>query len=104
MKYKSYEDEVIKKIKQAQEKCLEAIGLFVEGETKLRCPVDTGNLRNSYTHQVNSSESVIVGTNTKYAPYVEFGTSRQREQPHLAPAFLENKNNIKKIIELNYKI
>jgi HK97 gp10 family phage protein len=31
--------------------------------------------------------TVVTGTNVKYGPYVEFGTSRQSAQPYLYPAF-----------------
>lgn len=37
--------------------------------------VDEGTLRNHVTHQVNGGEKeVYIGTNIKYAPYVEYGT------------------------------
>jgi HK97 gp10 family phage protein len=30
---------------------------------------------------------LVVGSNVDYAPFVEFGTSRQAAQPYLRPAF-----------------
>ena len=41
--------------------------------------------------------SVIIGTNVEYAPYVELGTSKMAAQPFLNPALEANKDNIKKI-------
>ena len=62
-------------MKSAIAKGLEICGLTAEGYAKLLCPVDTGNLRNSITHQVEMEErAVYIGTNVKYAPYVELGT------------------------------
>lgn len=56
-------------------KALETCGLIAEGYAKLLCPVDTGNLRNSITHQVDVDEgAVYIGTNVEYAAYVELGT------------------------------
>lgn len=52
---------------------LEEIGLRAEGYAAALTPVDTGNLRNSITHKV-SGEAVYIGSNLKYAPYVELGT------------------------------
>lgn len=52
---------------------LEGVGLAAEGYAKNLCPVDTGVLRNSIAHTVQDN-SVYVGTNVEYAPYVEFGT------------------------------
>ena len=52
---------------------MEEACLLVENTAKMYCPVDTGQLRNSITHTVTDNVGYI-GTNVKYAPYVEFGT------------------------------
>jgi HK97 gp10 family phage protein len=49
-------------------------------------PVDTGLLKSSYIAEEDGDIS-RVGTDTSYAPWVEFGTSRMAAQPHLVPAF-----------------
>lgn len=54
-------------------KALNKSCILVENEAKVKVPVDTGQLRNSITHRVENNQG-IVGTNTAYAPYVEFGT------------------------------
>lgn len=90
------------KIKKRLFKKLILIGEFVEGEAKLRCPVDTGNLRDSIKYRVDESEAaVIIGTNVEYAPYVEFGTAKMQAQPYLRPAVIENKEQIMKILNAN---
>lgn len=38
---------------------LEAVGLQAEGDAKMKCPVDTGYLRNSITHAVAGNETSI---------------------------------------------
>lgn len=61
----------------------------VETKAKRLCPVDTGRLRSSITHEVGMlGKTVIarVGTNVDYAVHVEFGTRRMRAQPFLRPA------------------
>lgn len=105
-------------------RALEKCGLTAEGYAKLLCPVDTGNLRNSITHQVQPSESAVyIGTNSEYAIYVELGTGKyypggrqtpwvyqdakgnwhltygQRAQPYLKPAVADNVSTYKGIIE-----
>ena len=91
-------------IDQALAKALEEVGLVAEGYAKKACPVDTGRLRNSITHQVRPSEkSVYIGTNVEYAPYVELGTSRMKPQPFLRPAAADHENTYKKIFESNLK-
>lgn len=52
-------------------RALEKCGLTAEGYAKLLCPVDTGNLRNSITHQVDGGgDAVYIGTNSEYGAYV----------------------------------
>lgn len=87
-------------IDQALAKALEEVGLVAEGYAKKACPVDTGRLRNSITHQVRPSEkSVYIGTNVEYAPYVELSTSRTKGQPFLRPAANDHENTYRKIFE-----
>lgn len=103
---------------------LEKCGLVGEGYAKQLCPVDTGNLRNSITHQVQQEEpAVYIGTNNEYAAYVELGTGKyypggrktpwtyqdakgrwhithgQRAQPYLKPAVAGHAQQYKGIIE-----
>ena len=66
-------DEVLSALRKAKERALEMIGLKAERYAKEKCPVDTGNLRNSITHIVKDDVAYI-GTNVEYAPYVELGT------------------------------
>lgn len=91
-------------IDQALARALEEVGLVAEGYAKKACPVDTGRLRNSITHQVRPSEkSVYIGTNVEYAPYVELGTSRMKPQPFLRPAAADHEGTYKKIFDSNLK-
>lgn len=51
--------------------------LHLESQVKERTPVDTGRLRSSVTHAIDSSVIPLwgkVGTNVSYAPMIEFGT------------------------------
>jgi HK97 gp10 family phage protein len=61
----------------------------VERAAKQLCPVDTGRLRSSVTHELDQDAQGVVGiigTDVDYAPFVEFGTSRASAQPFLRPA------------------
>lgn len=96
--------------------------LLVQGAAKCKAPVDTGRLRASITPEVQTrADGVvgIVGSNVKYAPFVELGTRRHfvpgqyigrwarrhglpegglvvsgKAQPFLQPAFEENAERI----------
>lgn len=100
---KNNKDEILDGLEEAIPRALEAIGMQAEAYAKLKCPVDTGLLRNSITHAVagepaatksyhadkvkngtqavgfyqgNSppaEHTVYVGSNVEYAPYVEYG-------------------------------
>ena len=82
----------------AIQRALEKIGLTAEGYAKLACPVDTGNLRNSITHE-RDRDSAYVGTNVEYAPYVEMGTSRTAAQPFLRPAATDHVDQYRSILK-----
>ena len=117
--------EIVKEEMQAAVlRALEKCGLTAEGYAKLLCPVDTGNLRNSITHQVNEGEpAVYIGSAGEYAAYVELGTGKyypggrqtpwmyqdakgnwhlthgQRAQPYLKPAVADHVAQYRGIIE-----
>ena len=94
--FESNLNNVLSALNTAKRQTTEAIGLYVEGEAKVRCPVDTGNLRSSISHG-SDEEKATIGTNVEYAVNVEKGTSKQKAQPYLTPAV---ENNIGKIEEL----
>lgn len=102
---------------------LEKACLLVENTAKQDCPVDTGQLRASITHEVDGNVGVV-GTNVEYAVYVEYGTGKeavakngrqtpwsykdeetgewiwtkgQKPQPFLEPALIKNEKEINKL-------
>lgn len=103
---------------------LTTAALMVEADAKLNCPVDTGQLRQSITHNVGDNFAEI-GTNYSYAPYVEYGTGLfaadgngratpwsyqdskgqwhttvgQKPQPFLQPALDNNKQAILDLVK-----
>lgn len=68
-------DEALSALESAVERGLEIIGGKAETYAKDLCVVDTGNLRNSITHQTDPAEkAVAISSGVIYAPYVELGT------------------------------
>ena len=126
-------DKLLKKLENLKtvsvEQAVNEACILVENDAKRRCPVDTGELRMSITHEIEeTSENRItgaVGTNLEYAPYVEFGTGifsslgngrqdrwsykdakgewhstiGQQPQPYLHPALDDNREEVKKLIQ-----
>lgn len=117
-------EEVLTVLKNAVLRALTRCGLQAEGYAKEKVPVDTGNLRNSISNKVvDGEQSVYVGTNNEYAPYVELGTGKytsggrpdpwvyqdgngnwhhthgQRAQPYLKPAVADHKGTYQNIIK-----
>lgn len=89
-------------------RALEICGGVAESYAKLRCPVDTGNLRNSITHQMDGDRAVLIGTPVEYAPYVELGHhtpsgSYVSPKPYIVPALEEHVSEYENVIrtELN---
>lgn len=69
----SHAKEALSAEQAARKKALEIIGGKAESYAKKLCPVDTGRLRNSITHQQYDENTEVVGTNVEYAPFVELG-------------------------------
>lgn len=109
-------------------RALEKCGLVAEGYAKKLQIPDTGNLRNSITHEVREDEkAVYIGSNVEYAAYVELGTGiyypggrqdpwvyqdakgnwhlthGQRARPYLKPAVADHASQYKGIIESELK-
>lgn len=110
---------LIPNIEAACKRGLEICGGKAESYAKLKCPKNTGRLSNSITHSV-SGRTMEVGTNVKYAPYVEFGHHQEPGRfvpaigkrlvrdfvpgkPFIAPALEEHLDEYKNVIltELN---
>lgn len=109
---------------EAIKNALTKSALLVEADAKINCPVDTGLLRSSITHNVYDDHAEV-GTNFSYAPYVEHGsglfaeagngrqtpwryqdadgqwhtTIGQHPQPFLRPALDANKQKIEQIFQ-----
>lgn len=99
----SHKDEAISGVEMAKMRALEIIGMRAEKYAKALCPVDTGNLRNSISHQTVGNNEVHIGTNVEYAPYVEFGTVRMSAKPYLRPAVSTHIEEYKNILKSELK-
>lgn len=78
---------------QALANATRAGALLIEGRAKELAPVRTGTLRRSIHTEIAESTpthaTVLVGTDTFYAPFQEFGTRFMRAHPFLRPALDE---------------
>ncbi len=89
----------IQDVARKRERAVEDVCLIVEADSKLNCPVKTGTLRRSITHEVKSDENKTmgsVGSNVEYAYWAE------RHTPYLEPAVDQNQqiiiNKIKEVL------
>lgn len=124
MKFTSHKAEVEQHIRQSVRRALEIVGGTAEGHAKENITqnrsVISGALRNSITHQQRGEDTMVVGTNIEYAPYVELGHNQQPgryvpaikkrlvrsfvpAKPYLRPAVENHINEYREIIrnELN---
>ncbi|WP_135827301.1 HK97-gp10 family putative phage morphogenesis protein [Halorussus halobius] len=80
----------------------------IQKEAQQRSPVDTGNLRASWTGLTEARRGTIiteVGNTADYAEHVEKGTSKMAAQPMLRPAMdREQMALIRDIEELVYRV
>lgn len=91
--FKSVEDNIKDVVKES--------AVNIESKSKMKAPVDTGNLRRGITHQVldNGLDAEIGTYDIEYAPYIEYGTSKNPAKPYLRPSLEEELPNFQKLLE-----
>lgn len=100
-----HSEEYLNDVNAAIDRALEAIGIHIEGEAKEELEntprrIDTGNLRNSITHEVVESEkAVYIGTDVEYALYVHEGTVNMAPNRYLKNAVDRNQDQIHQYLE-----
>ena len=99
VKFIDNSDEVLSALDHGVHNALEAIGMTAERYTKEKTPVDTGRLRNSMAHAVKD-DSVYIGTNVEYGPYVEFGTRRNKAHHMLQMAATGHSDEYKALAKM----
>lgn len=95
---------VRQELNEAVERALTRIGMQAETFAKKKCPVDTGNLRNSISNKVKTEgeNAVYIGTNVEYAPYVELGARGRKGVHFLRDAAADHTDVYKRIIKDDY--
>ncbi|MEA4926306.1 MAG: HK97 gp10 family phage protein [Syntrophomonadaceae bacterium] len=90
---------IINDVMARRKRAVEEVCLIVEADAKLLAPVDTGTLKRSITHRVESDDKKTVGSvgsNIEYAYWAE------RHSPYLEPAVDQNNqiiiNKIKEVM------
>lgn len=67
---------ILENLGDVKVRALMMCGAIAENYAKQDAPVDTGRLRNSIHHEMESGDTVDIGTDVEYAIYQELGTSR----------------------------
>jgi len=102
MGVKWYGAKVISKINKANKQIINKACLMVERDAKILCPVDTGRLRSSITHEIEGTTG-RVGSNVEYARAVEMGSEdpefNRAPQPYLRPALHKNEKAIRQMFK-----
>ena len=114
-------DKVGEELIEACRRALEICGGKAETYAKMNCPVRTGTLRNSITHDVaDDGKSVTIGTDVEYGMFVELGHIQEvgryvpaigkrlknefvKPRPFLRPAVENHLTEYKNIIESELK-
>ena len=89
------------KINQAVRIAMQRIVLQIEAQAKKNAPVRTGTLRRSITSVVNISGNKVIGkigTNLKYAAFVEYGTKRMKGRKFITRAVESYQSEVAKEI------
>lgn len=93
---------VLAAMKMKKRQALEEVGATAERHAKAITPVDTGRLKGSIAHAADD-EAAYIGTNVEYAPYVEYGTHRQKAHHMLKKAATEHGDEYAAIVKAAMK-
>jgi len=97
-----YGVKVVQKINKENKKIILKACLMVERDAKILCPVDTGRLRSSITHEIEGTTGKV-GSNVEYAKAVEIGSEdpefKRAPQPYLRPALHKNEKAIRQMFK-----
>lgn len=85
-----------------QEEILEDFAIDAVERAQNAAPVDTGNLRRNIKFQP-IPDGVEVVSDAPYSGYVEYGTTRQREQPFFFPAIRKGIQEVRNRITALFK-
>ena len=77
------------KIRRRAPEAIRKTALSIERSAKSIVPVETGLLRSSIGSDIGAL-SATIGTDLRYAHFVEWGTSEMAPQPYMRPAFDRN--------------
>jgi HK97 gp10 family phage protein len=88
-------------LKRAIKVWLPTAGAAVAGQAVELAPIDTGNLKASI-HYTVKGDTAIVGANTDYAEYVEYGTKFSQKQPFMRPAIDVMKDKLVRALQRLY--
>lgn len=125
VKFTSYKNEVMADFRRRRSRALEMCGGTGEKNAKEHITknrsIISGNLRNGITHQPRGEDSVAIGSQTEYAPFVELGHNQQpgryvpaikkrlkashvAAKPFLRPAIEQHVDEYTKIIETEMNV
>lgn len=100
IRFTSNVNDILRQLEKGKSNALTAIGASAETHTKDNITadklIDTGRLRNSISHTVDG-EAAYIGTNVKYAPYLELGTKKITAHHYLKRAVTEHKDEYKNL-------
>lgn len=97
---------LLDELKDKKGAALEAVGMAAETYAKLNLEsnprrIDTGNLRGSISHAPADEDTMCIGTDVEYAPYVELGTRRMTPSHFLKRAASEHTDEYINVIKVH---
>lgn len=90
-------DAVIASVNNAKPQALEQAAQLVSTTAKAIVPRRTGKLADSIAYVIEGEEAKV-GSDARYARFVEMGTRNMSARPYLRPSIDQNKGTIEQLI------
>ena len=79
-------DNIMRDLDINTDEAVQSVAYDVEGDAKIKAPVDTGALKNSIHTEKQKSKLYWVADGVNYGVYQELGTYKMAAQPFMGPA------------------
>ena len=88
-----------RQVEEMLEKAIRIAAFTIERTSKVDCPYDTGDTRNSIEAREAGKLAWTIGPSTHYAPHLEYGTIHMTARPFMIPNAEKERPRFTKAVE-----
>lgn len=104
-KWYKWMDSQSKEVQEEVKDSIDRAARGVQKDAKMMVPVVTHRLQDSIGIEIkDEGYTAVIGTNVEYAIYVEYGTTYKDGKPYMTPAYIRNRDKLKRDLKKALKV